>query len=345
MLLRRLLLVVSSALAFVCGTTAHAQVRGQVVDSNGHPVAGARVELWSPLRRLSAQESGPGGLFAFPAAADSATGVIASRIGYATRSVPVAANGGSIVVVLSSLPVELQRVVVRATAGRLCPNRDEADARALWAATAARYESADTLFIGSSSVRLLNEVDEDDVGTVDESRVRASERITGPQRRAIAPAMGYGFRLNQSWREEFAGWQYFEIGAHFAQHFTDPSFGTYNSLQVRARGPEGTVLSFCSRGLGRQAVAIEGTLTIGPDTAFVSVAYRFRAPRPEDAGGQVTFVPRSPDGPGWLVPAESLYWRRIAGPGDRFVQLWERFDGWVITREMQDVITPGGATP
>lgn len=308
-----------------------AQVQGRVVDSRGEPVAGAHVELWATFRRLDVWDTGPSGTFEFDAAqADSASGLIVSRVGYVDRTLSVSSSDEPVTVVLQESAVRLEGLVARAEASPICPNRDEPEARALWEAATARYSRPDTLTISASSVRMENEVPWAEIGVVHEDRLRNSGRATGPQRRAIRPRLGYGFRLEASWSREYAAWDYFELGSNQAQHFTDPSFGTYNSLSVRARTPDATVLAFCSRDLPRGAVKIEGMLTLRPDTTFASARWRFLPPRPrEDAGGAVTFVPHPGGGRRpWLVPASHLYWRRVNQREDRYVQIWERFRAW-----------------
>lgn len=326
--------LVAAALPLAFSVPARAQVHGQVVDGGGAPVAGARVELWAPLRRLEWRETDASGAFEFAAPqADSATGLVVSRVGYRARSLTVPRPAAPLQVRLSEAAVRLEAVSVRASAGRLCPNGDDPRARALWSAAAARYGSADTLSIEVDEMVATGNVPRAEIGMVDERWSRPNRRGTAPQRRAVDPVIGYGFRIASSFDPDYAAWQYLPLGSHHAQHFIDASFGTYNTLSVRGQDAEGIVLAFCSRGLtGRRAIGIEGTLTLGADTTLVSATYRFRPRDPEeDAGGEVTFVPHPGRGSlPWLVPATSLYWRALHGRRDLYFQRWERFGAWRI---------------
>lgn len=325
--------MLAPVLALTVAAPAQGQVGGRVVDGSGQPVTGARVEMWGPLRRLSTRETDASGAFTFTGPqADSATGLVVSRIGHASRSLSIRPPASSLLIRLSEAVLQLEPLAVRASSRRLCPNRDEPAARTLWSAAAARYGSPDTLSIQADEVFVTGEVPWAELGMVDETALRRNQRMTGPQRRDIVPGRGYGFRITSSWDADFVAWYYMQLGSHFTQHFIDASFGTYNSLSIRARAADATVLAFCSRNLGRGAVGIEGTLTIAHDTTFVSATWQYLPPDPvEVAGGEVTFAPHpgSPRLP-WLVPAASLYWRAIHGRRDLYFQRWERFNEWVI---------------
>lgn len=332
----RLFVILVGALALAAPRAA-SQVHGRVLDAHGHPVAGARVELWSATRRLGAQETGPSGSFQFGRAeSDSATGMITSRVGYESRQVSLPPGTGPQDVVIAEAAVLLEPVTVRGVRVQHCPNRDDPAARALWTAAAARYSSPDTVGIESRFASISGEVAGTEIGTFDRARLRSATRATGPQTRALRPAVGYGARLSRSSDEDYLAFRYYELGSHFTQHFVDPTFGIYNSISVQSRLPGSIVLAFCSRGLGREAVGIEGTLTIRSDTTMVSAAWRYRTPAPrEEAGGEVSFVPH----PGgnerpWLVSANSLYWRRLPGRQDRYYQRWEDFERWAVAPRM-----------
>jgi hypothetical protein len=331
---------------------APAQLRGAVVDAQGQPVPDVRLELWAPLRQLEVQRSTAAGSFAFAREhADSATAVIASRLGYRTANVALGESGQPLTIRMTAEAVQLQEISIRVRSAAPCPNRDEPEARALWEAAAARYDrSYERVGIVSTMMSTTDQVSRSRIGQVDEARLRPARRGTSALPRSIEPRTGYGYRVEASIEPDFASWHYKELGSHQAQHFIDPSFGVYNSLSIRARSPEGVVLAFCSRSLDRQAVGIQGTLTLSPTNAIMEATWTFRTPRPEEeAGGEVTFVPRG-DGnrPLWLVPAMSLYWRAVVGrPSDAF-QRYERFSEWVIAPESSNLHlgrTPARASP
>jgi hypothetical protein len=318
-----------------------AQVRGVVVDAQGQPVEGVRLELWAPLKQLEVQRSSVTGSFAFTREyADSATALIASRLGYRSANVALNGTGPSLTLRMTAEAVQLEEVSVRARSSAPCPNRDEPEARALWEAAAAGYDrSYERVGIVSAMMSTTGQVPRSRIGQVDEARLWPARRGTSALPRSIDSRTGYGYRVQSSLEPDFVSWHYKELGSHQAQHFIDPSFGTYNSLSIRARTPDGVVLAFCSRGLGRQAVGIGGTLTLSPTNAILAAAWTFRTPRPEEeAGGEVTFVPRGEGGrPPWLVPATSLYWRAVVGrPSDAF-QRWERFTEWVLAAESSNL--------
>jgi hypothetical protein len=324
-----------------------AQVRGVVVDAQGQPVEHVRLELWAPLKRLEVQQSSASGAFAFSGGyADSATAVIASRLGYGTANVTLGAAAQPLVIRMTAEAVQLQGISIQARSTPLCPNRDEPEARALWGAAAARYDrSYERVGIVSAMMTTTDQVPRSRVREVNEARMRPARRGTSALPRSIDPRTGYGYRVQASVEPDYVSWHYKELGSHQAQHFIDPSFGVHNSLSIRARTPEGIVLAFCSRGLDRQAVGIQGTLTLSSANDILSAAWTFRTPRPaEEVGGEVTFVPRGGGtGTPWLVPATNLYWRAVVGrPSDAF-QRWERFVEWVIAPEGSNLHL--GATP
>jgi hypothetical protein len=330
---RTLLFAMAWGLVLWTGRPADAQIAGRVVTSAGRPVADARVEVWGPLNRLGVQQTGADGAFAFPGkSGDGSVGLVVSRIGYAGRSRSVAAGRSDVVVELSEAAVQIDGIAVEGSATPLCRGEDEPPARALWQSVARRYSSPDTLFIHAELMHAVGEVRESEIGVVDESQLRRNGRGTGAQTRHVDPRIGYGYSIRQSSRVDFSGWQYMELGSHAAQHFINPTFGSYNTLTIRARRQDATVLGFCSRNLARGVVGIEGTMTLGADSTLQSVVWRFRVPgNAQKAGGEMTFVPHPGRGhEPWLVPAVSLYWRSMVGRSGLFFQRWERFGEWTV---------------
>ena len=119
---------------------ASAQVAGTVV-TDGGPVAGARVELWSPTRRVAERVTGADGAFKF-VALDSvtATAILVRRIGFAPLRVALASASGPLTLRLRPVPQTLAEVTVRA-AKDLCPNQPTDSARAAWTRLQVRYAS------------------------------------------------------------------------------------------------------------------------------------------------------------------------------------------------------------
>jgi hypothetical protein len=313
------------------------QVRGRVVDGDGGPLGGARVELWAPSTRLAVRITDGSGAFSFDEEETGpATGILVSRIGFAPSNTTISSGQEPVIVVLTAAPVVLDGPVVRARRTRPCPNRDDPEARALWRAVSARYSRPDT---GGIAVRLVHAAATGpwtDVGPIDEASLLPSGRARRSSRHDVNPRDGYGFRIAASHHEDFAAWWYRALGSTGAGHFIDASFAIHNSLSIRARTEEVTVVAFCSRNLDRTAVGIEGILHIGPDTTLVSAQWTFHPPRlREEAGGEVTFVPHTgAGGQPWLMPASSLYWRRVSVREDLFFYRWERYGEWIPWTDM-----------
>jgi hypothetical protein len=311
------------------------QVVGRVVDAGDQPVAGARVEIWGARQLLGVENTTAAGEFTFSAAAThGAVGVLVQQTGFSPLHAGVSPPATALVLRLRPGVVALETIEVRAAARRrLCPNREEPEARALWRAAAERYSNApDTLGIEVKLFSYHADVPRSRLGEVDETRPRPGSRGTGNHPRTVGPKRGYGYRLSESMNEEFAFWSYVALGSHAAQHFVHPSFGTYNQLSVRVRGPDHVVLTFCSCDLEKGAVGVEGTLTLASDTTLLKAEWKFRTHAPqEEAGGEVVFAPYAAGAERpWLVPASSLYWRRREGHVDRYFQRWERYARWQV---------------
>lgn len=308
-----------------------AQVVGVVVDTSGEPVQGARVNLWSEHRLLATTTTTLTGAFGFAAAeSPEARAISVSRIGYETVNRPFRPGEGEMRIRLVPVALQLDGVSVAARAPRRCPNREDPQARALWTRTAARYSRAtDTVNIEVLSDMVAGEVDEAELGDVRSEDMDVSGAYSNGYRRVVDPRIGYGYALSVSIEPEFAAWSYMPLWSFGAPHFLDPSFGEYNTLSVLARSSGTTVIVFCSRGLSRAAVGIEGTLTIAADSSFASATWRFLAPRRrEEAGGRTIFAPH-PGGSSrpWLVPTQGFYWRREHGRS-RVYRIWRNYDRW-----------------
>ncbi|HEX7238961.1 MAG TPA: carboxypeptidase-like regulatory domain-containing protein [Longimicrobiaceae bacterium] len=313
-----------------------AQLGGRVVDPGGRALPGATVEVWGARERLASARTDSTGAFAFSASQTAdAVGLLTRRIGFAPLRRSVLPPASGLVLQLSPAPVALEGLVVSTHARPACPRRDTPEARALWEAASRRYSrTPDTLGIATSAEVFRGEVPRTGIGQVDEARLVPATFGTGNVRRQVHRSRGYGVRnpLRTMSDELHASWYYLPLGSHAAGHFVDPSFGEHNALAVHARTPDRVVLAFCSRGLAREAVGVEGTLTLAADTTLSEAAWRYRTPSPrEDAGGEVVFAPYARGAPEpWLVPASSLYWRGIIGRPGRYIQQWVRFGAWSV---------------
>jgi hypothetical protein len=320
-------------IALIIASPARAQTSGRITDPNGQPIAGARVELWSGARLVSAEMSDSVGVFRFaqPGIAE-ATAIVASRAGYHTRSERFQDHPSARTLVLTPRIVQLPGIVVGVSSTPLCPNRDDREARALWGAASRRYEQIDTLTIAWVESFVAKEGAWQQVGSYQEAELLPNRRMTGPQRRMVEPRAGYGFRQTTSLSPDFGEWFYYLLDSNQAQHFIDASFGAYNSFSIRTRDAEGIVLAFCSRNLSREAVRLEGTLTLSHDTTIVSAQWEYVPPRSDErAGGEAYFLAHPGGGSRpWLVPATSLYWRSLPSREHRYFHRWQRFEEWVL---------------
>lgn len=324
---------VAALLVLLLPAAAAAQVRGRVITRGGEPVDGARVELWSAAKREDARLTGSSGTFEFTAPPRTATGVVVSRIGFDAASLPIGTVADSIVVVLSERSMRLAPISVQGSTRSPCPNRDAPEARSLIIAAAGKYDhSPDSIAIRANLVGGSGTVSRPELGDIDHGDDGEGWRGVVGTPRSIRPAQGYGYAIQRSLLEDFVSWKYQELGSFFTQHFVDSTFVRYNTFSVHFRDREVTVVAFCSSGLGREAVGIEGTIQVTPAGTFQSASWKFRQPaNRENVGGEVVFAPhpggtRKP----WLVPVSSFYWRQIVGSRDRFFQRWEQYLEWNV---------------
>lgn len=325
---RRALLLALLAGGVASASPALAQIRGEVLDPGGAPATGARVELWNAQRRVAVRQTDALGRFEFSAAErDSASTAIVTLGGYEPRSISLARLGETASIRLD--PTVLAGLVVQPRSRPLCPNVEDPEARALWAAAAGRYSLADTLQLQSLAVWVQEEVAGPERRSVDESRRRPGASGSRAGTSPISPETGYGFRIERSFDPLYAAWRYERMGVN-TERFIEPDFGRYTSLSFRRLAGDRAVLTFCSRNLEHGAVGIEGTLTLNADTTLHSATWTFRTPEPrEEAGGEVLFVPHEGGSARpWLVPYVSTYWRRLHGTQDRYIRRWSRYVRW-----------------
>jgi hypothetical protein len=125
---------------------------------------------------------------------------------------------------------------------------------------------------------------------------------------------GYAARLNSPFTEQYAQWQYAPLETDIAHHFTEALFGQLHVFSFAATTDGERTIRFCPRIRDRSRPEIEGSLTIGADTAFLDADWKYTTPRPvEDAGGEVDFLPPHATTRGLLLPERYLFWRRIPG--------------------------------
>jgi Carboxypeptidase regulatory-like domain len=332
--MHRVFVVLPLLLACVVRAAA-AQVAGRVVDERGDPVAGAAVELWAGDRQAATHTSDAAGRFAFGAGESrGASGLLARHPGYRPARVQLGVSATEVTLRLAPEPVMLDGVTARAAPHRLCPNRESSEARALWAAAAARYSRAlDTL--AAASLFAWDErtvASEAEVGPVPPGslhrnagvRNQAQWRWWRPERSgyAVPLAPGHGYA-------EFGAWYYpLEI---LAPHLVSEVFGTLHTLSVVGREAGAVEIGFCPRaGTLRGMARVEGTLRISTRDTLVAeahVEFRTRAPD-EHAGADLVYAPAAAtDGRPLPVPSTELFWRRPAGRAAVF-QRYREYQRW-----------------
>ena len=83
--------------------------------------------------------------------------------------------------------------------------------------------------------------------------------------------------------------------------------------------PGTRTLAFCPRDAKRPG--LEGTVELDDASAIARIAWRWRTPKPdEDAGAELLLIPPGRSRARRLVPARSVYWRRLGGKRDRYFQ-------------------------
>jgi len=300
---------------------AAAQVAGSVVDERGAPVGGAAVELWAGDRQAATRTSDAAGRFAFGAGESrGASGLLARHPGYRQARVQLGPSAADLTLRLTPEPVMLEGITARAAPRRLCPNRESAEARALWEAASARYSRAlDTL--AAASLFAWDERTVSSESDVGPSAPELLHRNAGvqvqplrrwwPQQRwgyATPLAPGHGF-------SEFGAWYYpIEI---IAPHLASEAFGALHTFSVAGRDASGVEIGFCPRaGTLRGMGHVQGTLRISArDTLLAEAHVEFLTRAPDEhAGADIVYAPAAaPDGRPLPVPSTELFWRRPAG--------------------------------
>lgn len=347
--------LVSIAIVSGCLSPAWAagQLAGTVTAVDGSPIPSALVELWGPEERIAATLTGSSGEFSFSDVfADRAAGMSVSVMGYRPALRPISGEQSVVNVSLEVLPISLPELAVL-PAGRPCPNREDARARALWQAASARYQtrtgyrgraywaqtengSTRSADIGHAPMRSPRYVSKAFNGSRDSwggpgsaARVFRENHLEEAVRQD-----GYAVRNRPSRRylghSDFFDWFYPALGAQHAYHFATEVFGDLHTFSIVDEIAGSSHVAFCPT-YGEPS--IEGTMIIGGDGTFHSADWRFRTPSPDErAGGEVIFAPWWADEGELphLVAARSLFWRRMRG-GDLMYRSSAVFDCWVVS--------------
>ena len=309
-----------------------AQRAGVVLDPAGQPLPDVTVVFWGTAQELARTSTDSAGRFRFTAdQSTGATTVLARRIGLQPGSMDVSRSGTELRLVLEPIAAPLPAVTATAVQ-RACPGAEQPEARALWRSVADRYASAPPdRGHGTVMLRREGEVSGAEIAEIDEDHLRDHWRaVHGDVRRRWArfiPDSGYAgrtpeYRSGFEPREETSlYWRYAPLHREMVEHFVSQEFSLRQLFRLWRHSDGSATLAFC-RGRRAPGPAIEGTLELAPDSSIASVSWRYLTPRPdEDAGGHVSFVP--PPGVARfrrLIPARSVFWRRLAGYEDLYYQ-------------------------
>jgi len=326
---------------------------GQLVDPEGRPVVGARVELWVQDRLMRSTFAGQDGAFSL----SIPTGVIElqlrmERLGFAPRVIHVDLNSdlpSPLRIELEPSPLALPGLRVEVAPER-CPARSDAESYGLWQSMARRHpDGLDTLGAASYTMVRVDTLAAGAWGAPPSSPVSADSAdmrahgqrgFSGRLRLAWERRLerdGYAFPIRRTDAEgSYSTWSYAPLEADFSSHFGTIRFTEHQRL--RAPAPTeggGWILPFCPTRSDR--AGLEGHLELSVDTLLLRVEWRFVTGEPdEDAGGWARFPtnPASADPP-MLLPLESMIWRRIRD--GRMQRRAQWYEVWVVT--------PGDSVP
>lgn len=312
----RVLAGVATLAAALGAVPAAGQVRGVVVDGAERPVAQATVELWMESRPAAASRTDEQGRFEIPGGpADGPLRLTVRRLGLATQVIPLASRDTTLRVTMEEQAVPLLSVAVEATAGRLCPRREEPRARALWTGMRGRYwqPGADTPSVFGFAEFRSGTGEKRDAFDARAARTRVgwttgSLIIAHPELMALS---GYATRAAGGVGERTAFWHYRALDGGAMQDFTGEFFGTAHTFAILRQTAEETTVAFCPRERMGRTGQIQGTLTLRPDTTLAAARWTFHTPRPdEDAGGEASYYPPNPIFGRALLTRESVFWRK-----------------------------------
>jgi hypothetical protein len=311
---------------------AAAQVRGLVVDRSERPVSGALVELWDTSRRAAGTWTDEQGGFEIPGGpADGQLMLTVRRLGLVTQAVPLSSRDTTLRVSMQDQAVSLQPLTVEASAGRLCPRREEPRARELWTRMRGRYwqPGADSVFVFGflelrSGTGEMGDAYEPEAGRTSAGWTTGALVVAHPELMALS---GYAMDAAGGAGERTAFWNYRALDHGAMQDFTGDYFGSVHTFSIVSQNAEQTILAFCPRDRLRRTGQIQGTLTVRSDATLGSARWSFRTPDPEeDAGGEASYLPPDPALGRALLARETAFWRRSGRTAYYFEA--KTFTGW-----------------
>lgn len=318
----------------VAALSLDAQVTVRVRSAADAPIPGVTVELWSSLARVSARTSDADGTARFLAAeAQGATGVLVRRIGFTPARAFLARDQHEVRVVMAPLASSIATVTV-SEARRACPQRDDAEARAVWERARQSYDTENVVGRFSWFTGASGPVDAARVGQPDSAKlVRRNWQWTtdGGIRgaRVDADRGKYVVALTAHNSPDLGRWGYMDLAGGYAQHFSEARFGDRHTFTELPAGADGErTLRLCAR--DRTRTGVDGTLRLAGDGSFVAARWTFWNPsrEAEPAGGEVVFAPREEAVLRPLFAASGLFWRRLASGA--YHQNWKEYEQYEL---------------
>jgi hypothetical protein len=318
-----------------------AQIRGTVRDPSGRGIPQVTVTIWRATEEIARALTDSAGRFRFaPTATEGATAVVARRIGLHPAVASLSARDGELLLTMEPIVQSLPAVTLTAISQR-CPNREAPEARQLWEHVRRRYVlpgPRDGLAMTMWSRR--NEVPASEVGEIDDSRLHdGAYTIWGVARQDRVRSLienGYAVRRPERPSGTYAGdqlffaWRYAPLWRDLVGHFVEELFGQRHTLSVVRRPDGSATIVFCGR--RSREPYLEGTLAVSADSALVRASWRYVTDRPDEAAAaEVFFVPlERGTRKGLLIPARSVFWRRVGGQRDWYYQDAAVYRSWQL---------------
>ncbi|MEX2182427.1 MAG: hypothetical protein WD771_10325 [Gemmatimonadaceae bacterium] len=259
--------------------------------------------------------------------------VLVRHIGFLPARVAVA-EARVTEVTLEPVSAPLPEVTVTAVS-QACPQQDDPAARERWAQASRQYltpslEGRHSRFeqaVGTVSAAGVADFARDRLGTGSREYTAAGMATA----RSGISRLGYVYPLRDiHQRDDFGLWAYPALYAELAGHFVDELFATQHTFRFTSSPSGATVLRFCAR--NRRASGLDGTLRLDGAATLLEARWLFWNPArgKEEAGGEVVFAPAANGGPGPLLAASGVFWRRL--PSGQFYQRWQRYVVWTLSR-------------
>jgi len=303
-------------LAILCALPCAAQVRGLVMDRSERPVAGALVELWNLSRRTASAQTDQQGRFEIPGGpSEERLMLTVRRLGLATQTVHLTSRDTTLRIAMDVQAAAMRPVIVEASAGRLCPRREDPQARQLWTRMRGRYwqPGSDSVFVFSfleirSGTGEKDDARDPEAGRTSEGWTTGALIVAHPE---YMVRSGYAQSAAGGAGERTAFWIYRALDGGMMQDFTGEHFGAVHTLSILSQSADQTTIVFCPRDRLRRLGQIQGTLVLRADTTLSYTRWTFQTQEPrEDAGGEASYLPPNPALGNALLARETAFWRK-----------------------------------